>query len=94
MFLKRFRDESSKFDLVPSCANCRKNLLITAGPISFAPYAETHCPQQNAEISRKTIQNHCARQDFAGAIVPSPSHVGKKRKAKTAIEQGGASGQD
>ncbi len=46
--------------------------------LSSAPYAEANRPQQNTQSSRETIQDHCARQGFASAILSPPFALGEE----------------
>jgi hypothetical protein len=49
--------------------------------LTFPPYAEAHCTQQNAQSSGETLQDHCPWKGLAGAFRATPSIVDEKRKA-------------
>jgi hypothetical protein len=51
--------------------------------LTFPPYAEAYCTQQNAQISGETLQDHRPWQGLEGAFVATPSDVDEKREAQT-----------
>src|SRR6516164_4243716 len=61
------------------------NLAFVIAParITFPPYAEAHCTQQNAQISGETLQDHRPWQGLEGASVATPPVVDEKREAQT-----------
>jgi hypothetical protein len=71
-----------------------KRLSLGWRELTFSPYAEAHCTQQNAQISCKTLQDHCTRQGFAGAFRATPSVIDEKREAQTAAGQNSARRRD
>jgi len=58
--------------------------------LTFTPYAEAYCTQQNTQSSGETLQGHCHWQGLKGAFLATPSVVDKKRKAQTPVGQSGA----
>jgi hypothetical protein len=48
--------------------------------LTFPPYAEAHCTQQNAQISGETLQDHRPWQSLEGVFLATPSAVDKKRE--------------
>jgi predicted NBD/HSP70 family sugar kinase len=68
----------------------QKEFVIPVAANIFAPHAETDRSQQNSKISRETFQNHCARQNSAGAIGAATPALRKKCEAKTSVRQSGA----
>jgi len=72
---------------VPGKAVCRrgskKNLLSRRQRLSFAPYAEANCSQQNTQISSKTLQDHRKRQSAKSAFFASAFAFLEKRKTQT-----------
>src|SRR5215475_4765586 len=66
------------------------NLSPRLRELTFSPYAEAHCTQQNAQISGETLQDHRPRQSLEGAFLATPSVVDEKREAQTAAGQSSA----
>jgi hypothetical protein len=64
-------------------------LSAPKSPLSFALYAEAHCPKQNKESGGETIQDHRAREGIASSIRPSTPAFGQECEAETPIGQGG-----
>jgi hypothetical protein len=60
-----------------------KRLLLRLSELTFPPYAEAHCTQQNAQISGETLQDHCPWKGLEVAFLATPSVVDEKRKAQT-----------
>ena len=60
--------------------------------LSFAPYAEIDCSQQNTQISGKTFQDHRARQSAKGAIVAPAFAFGQECETETPTGQNSTSG--
>src|SRR5207245_11700539 len=52
-------------------------------PLSFALYAEVHCPKQNKESGGETIQDHRAREGIASSIRPSTPAFGQECEEET-----------
>jgi hypothetical protein len=48
--------------------------------LTFPPYAEAHCTQQNAQISGETLQDHRPWQSLEDAFLATPSVVDEKRE--------------
>ena len=67
-----------------------KRLSLRLAELTFAAYAEAHCPQQNAQISGETLQDYCPWKGFEGASLATPSIVDEKRKAQTPAGQSSA----
>jgi hypothetical protein len=61
----------------------RKDLLLRPCHISFAPYAEANCSQQNAQISSETLQDHRTRQSAKSAFFASAFAIFQERKTQT-----------
>jgi hypothetical protein len=70
------------------------NLSPRLRELTFSPYAEAHCTQQNAQISGETLQDHCPRESLEGAFFATPSVVYEKRKAQTEAGQSSARRRD
>jgi hypothetical protein len=51
--------------------------------LTFLPYAEVHCTQQNAQSSGETLQDYCPWKSLEVAFLATPSIVVEKRKAQT-----------
>jgi hypothetical protein len=49
--------------------------------LTFSPYAEAYCTQQNAQISGETLQDHRPWQSLEDAFVAPPSDVDEKCEA-------------
>jgi hypothetical protein len=49
--------------------------------LTFPPYAEAHCTQQNAQISGETLQDYCPWKGLEVPFLATPSIVVEKRKA-------------
>jgi hypothetical protein len=64
----------------------RKDLLLRPCHISFAPYAEANCSQQNAQISSKTLQDHRTRQSAKSAFFASAFAFLEERKTQTPVK--------
>jgi hypothetical protein len=62
--------------------------------LTFLPYAEAHCTQQNAQISGETLQNHRGRQGFEGAFFATPPVIREEREAQTQAGQSSTRGRD
>jgi hypothetical protein len=60
--------------------------------LSFAPYAEISCSQQNTQSSGKTFQDHGARQSIKGAIVAPAFAFVQERETQAPARQNGAGG--
>jgi hypothetical protein len=58
--------------------------------LTFPPYAEAHCTQQNAQISGKTLQDYCPWKGLEVTFLATPSIVDEKRKAQTPAGQSSA----
>jgi hypothetical protein len=58
--------------------------------LPFPPYAEANRTQQNAQISRKTLQDHCPRKGLEVAFLATPFIVSEKREAQTAVGESSA----
>jgi hypothetical protein len=58
-------------------------LLLRLSELTFPPYAEAHCTQQNAQSSGETLQDHCPWKGLEVAFLATPSVVDEKRKAQT-----------
>jgi hypothetical protein len=58
--------------------------------LTFSPYAEAHCTQQNAQISGETLQGHGPWKGLEGAFLATPSVVDEKRQAQTPVGQSSA----
>jgi len=55
--------------------------------LTFPPYAEAHCTQQNAQSSGETLQDYCPWKGLEGAFLATPSDVDEKREAQTTAGQ-------
>ena len=69
-----------------------KRLSLRLPELTFPPYAEAHCTQQNAQISGETLQDYCPWKGLEGAFLATPSIVDEKRKAQTPAGQSSARG--
>jgi hypothetical protein len=58
--------------------------------LTFLPYAEAHCTQQNAQISGETFQDHRSWQGPEGEGLATPSVVHEKRETQTPARQNSA----
>jgi hypothetical protein len=56
-------------------------LSLRLRELTFPPYAEAHCTQQNAQISGETLQDYRPWQGLKGAFLATPSVVDEKREA-------------
>jgi hypothetical protein len=63
-------------------------------PLTFSPYAEAHCTQQNAQSGGEAFQDHRTWQGFEIAFFATAFVVDQKRKAQTPACQSGARGRD
>ena len=70
----------------------KNNLSMLHSRLSFAPYAEIDCSQQNTQISGKTFQDHRARQSAKGAIVAPAFAFGQECETETPTGQNSTSG--
>ena len=68
---------------VPCGRGSKKNLLSRRQRLSFAPYAEANCSQQNAQISSKTLQDHRKRQSAKSAFFAWAFAFLEERKTQT-----------
>ena len=64
-----------------------KSLSLRLPELTFTPYAEAHCTQQNAQISRETLQDYRPWKGLEVAFLATPSIVVEKRKAQTPAGQ-------
>jgi hypothetical protein len=62
-------------------------LLLRLPELTFLPYAEAHCTQQNAQISGETLQDYCPWQGLENAFLATPSDVDEKREAQASAGQ-------
>src|SRR5438045_210491 len=76
------------FDVFAFAQDCAHRAELT-----FTPYAEAYCTQQNAQSSGETVQGHCERQGVSVAFLATSSVVDEKRKAQTPAGQSSASRQ-
>src|SRR5215468_7748917 len=60
-----------------------KRLSLRLRELTFPLYAEAHCTQQNAQISRETLQDHRPWQGLESASIATPSVIDEKREAQT-----------
>jgi len=67
-----------------------KRLSLRLPELTFTPYAEAHCTQQNAQISGETLQDYCPWKGLEEAFLATPSIVDEKRKAQTPAGQSSA----
>jgi hypothetical protein len=67
-----------------------KRLSLCLPELTFPPYAEADCTQQNAQISGETLQDHCPWKGLEVAFLATPSIVDEKRKAQTPAGQSSA----
>ena len=67
-----------------------KRLSLRLPELTFPPYAEAHCTQQNAQISGETLQDYCPWKGLEVAFLATPSIVVEKRKAQTPAGQSSA----
>jgi hypothetical protein len=58
--------------------------------LTFLPYAEAHCTQQNAQSSGETLQDYCPWKGLEVAFLATPPIVDEKRKAQTPAGQSSA----
>jgi hypothetical protein len=58
-----------------------KRLSLRLPELTFPPYAEAHCTQQNTQISRETLQDYRPWKGLEVALLATPSIVVEKRKA-------------
>jgi len=58
-----------------------KRLSLRLRELTFSPYAEAYCTQQNAQISGETLQDHRPWQSLEDAFVATPSDVDEKCEA-------------
>jgi hypothetical protein len=65
-------------------------LSLRLPELTFLPYAEAHCTQQNAQISGETLQDHRPWQSLEDAFLATPSVVDEKRKTQTPAGQNSA----
>jgi len=55
--------------------------------LTFTPYAEVRCTQQNAKSSGETLQDYCPWQGLENAFLATPSDVDEKREAQAPAGQ-------
>jgi hypothetical protein len=55
--------------------------------LTFTPYAEVRCTQQNAKSSGETLQDYCPWQGLENAFLATPSDVYEKREAQAPVGQ-------
>src|SRR6266480_6232570 len=67
-----------------------KRLSLRLAELTFPLYAEAHRTQQNAQISRETLQDYCPWKGLEVAFLATPSIVVEKRKAQTPAGQSSA----
>jgi hypothetical protein len=67
-----------------------KRLSLRLPELSFPPYAEAHCTQQNPQSSGETLQDHCPWKGLEVAFLATPSVVDEERKAQTPAGQSSA----
>src|SRR4029453_15433070 len=67
-----------------------KRLSLRLPELTFLPYAEAHCTQQNAQIGGETLQDYCPWKGLEVAFLATPSIVDEKRKAQTPAGQSSA----
>jgi hypothetical protein len=65
-------------------------LSLRLPDLTFPPYAEAHCTQQNAQSSGETLQDHCPWKGLEVAFLATPSVVDEKRKTQTPTWQSSA----
>jgi hypothetical protein len=65
-------------------------LSLRLPELTFLPYAEVHCTQQNAQSSGETLQDYCPWKGLEVAFLATPSIVVEKRKAQTPAGQSSA----
>jgi hypothetical protein len=65
-------------------------LSLRLPELTFPPYAEAHCTQQNAQISGETLQDYRPWKGLEVAFLATPSIVVEKRKAQTPAGQSSA----
>ena len=71
-----------------------KRLSLRLPELTFPPYAETHCTQQNAQSSGETLQDYCPWKSLEIAFFTTPSIVDEKRKAQAPAGQSSPRRQD
>src|SRR6266699_1626221 len=76
------------------CRTDEIGMELSAGQprLSFAPYAEISCSQQNTQSSGKTFQDHGARQSTKGAIVAPAFAFVQECETQAPARQNGARG--
>jgi hypothetical protein len=52
--------------------------------LTFPPYAEVHCTQQNAQSSGETLQDYCPWQGLEIAFLATPSDCRPKAQSASA----------
>jgi len=65
-------------------------LSLPLPELTFPPYAEVHCTQQNAQISGQTLQDYRPWKGLEVAFLATPSIVDEKRKTQTPVGQSSA----
>jgi len=65
-------------------------LSLRLPELTFPPYAEAHCTQQNAQISGETLQDYRSWEGLEIAFLATPFVVDEKRKAQTPARQNSA----
>jgi hypothetical protein len=64
-----------------------KRLSLRLPELTFTPYAEVRCTQQNAKSSGETLQDYCPWQGLENAFLATPSDVDEKREAQAPAGQ-------
>jgi hypothetical protein len=62
-------------------------LSLRVVDLTFPPYAEAYCTQQNAKSSGETLQDYCPWKGLENPFLATPSDVNEKREAQAPTGQ-------